>query len=105
MLQIPSQNCSERNSSNLSCTASRKIIAYKKNYLSYLPNQIYVFLRETWSLIFYEVKGPRNVSITYSIFDCVNEPVSLIHIQYTSSVQVSAQQCWINLTTAAHCRE
>ena len=36
-----------------------------------LPNQIYVFPGKTWSSIFYEVKRPRNVSITYNIFDCV----------------------------------
>ena len=42
--------------------------------LSYLPNQIYVFLGKTWSSMFYEVQGPRNVSITYNIFDCVHLP-------------------------------
>ena len=44
----------------------------KKNDLSYLPNQIYDFPGQTWSSIFFNVKGPGNVSITYNIFDCVH---------------------------------
>ena len=42
---------------------------HKENYLSYLPNHSHAFLGWTWSSIFYEVKGSRNVSISYSIFD------------------------------------
>ena len=33
--------------------------------------------------------------------ECFYEPVSLVHMQYTSALRLSAQQCWISLRTSS----
>ena len=85
---------------NFSCTASWKMglsQLAKKNYLSHLPNQVYFFPGLTCSLIFYKVKEPRNVSITYKIFDCIHIYIYIyiyIYIIYIPWPFSSANSVW-----------
>ena len=93
------------------CHIKQKFFLWTKLIENLLFVKYLISVAATLSQLFFHILYTQSPDVTdwnetlWWWLECFCKPVSLIHKQYISALQVSAQQNWIIIRTTAHCKE